>query len=226
MKNITFALLLMANLILIGCGETSTTTNQDDTITSTESRRVACVGDSITQGVGTSNPAKFSYPSQLAKALGTGWTIGNFGKSRSTLIETGDYPYTHTIEFISSQDFNPNIVVIMLGTNDLKFTNIAEIDRYISDYTALINTYKNLVNKPKIYVAYPTPSYGNLAGITNDNIVNVLLPKIQVVSQTNNVGIINVYNALLNKKELFPDTLHPNDEGAKIIADTVKKILN
>jgi len=223
MKNITFTLLLMGSLVLMGCGETSST---NTTETSNEPIRVACVGDSITQGVGTSSPAEFSYPSQLSSILGAGWTVGNFGKSRATLIETGDHPYTNTTEFISSQDFNPNIVVIMLGTNDLKPDNIVEMDRYISDYTTLINTYKSLTSKPKVYVAYPPPSYGNLAGISNNSIVNILLPKIQIVSQANNVSIINVYNALLNKGALFPDTLHPNNEGAKIIADTVEKAIN
>jgi len=224
MKNTSLIVLLISSLILIGCGETST--KSDTSKVDTEPMRVACVGDSITQGLGTSNPTEFSYPSQLATRLGKSWSVGNFGKSRATLIETGDFPYTNTTQFIDSQDFNPHIVIIMLGTNDVKTKNILEIDRYISDYTALINSYKNLSSNPRIYVAYPTPSYGNLAGITNDKIVNVLLPKIQVVSQANNVSIINVYNALLDKKALFPDTLHPNDEGAKIIADTVKRAID
>jgi len=215
MKIINVLLIGIITFILTACGSSSNT-REPNTPT-----RVACVGDSITQGVGVSNPSENSYPAQLSKLLGEGWDVQNYGKSGATLIETGDRPYNDTSQFVSSHDFNPNIVIIMLGTNDMKSTNINEIDRYISDYKILIDGYKNLPSKPIIYICYPPPSYGSFAGITNDNIVNVLLPKIQSVSNANNVPIINVHSALTNKKSLFPDTLHPNNEGAKIIADTV-----
>jgi lysophospholipase L1-like esterase len=85
----------------------------------------------------------------------------------------------------------------------------------------LINGYKNLSSKPTVYICSPPPSYGNFAGITNANIVNILLPKIKAVSDANNVTIIDVYSSLVDKKSLFPDTLHPNNTGAQIIANTV-----
>jgi acyl-CoA thioesterase I len=219
MKYITLLLALTISIFLTSCGSSS---DRSSISTEVSSRmRVACVGDSITQGVGVTTPSENSYPVQLSKILAEGSEVGNFGKSGATLIETGDRPYTDTAQFIPSHDFNPNIVVIMLGTNDLKPQNIAEIDRYISDYKTLITGYKNLTSKPIVYICYPPPSYGSFAGITNANILNVLLPKIQSVSIANNVTIIDIYTALSNKKSLFPDTLHPNNEGARIIAETV-----
>jgi acyl-CoA thioesterase-1 len=236
MKKLTLTLLLLATLSLVGCGSSTssnTSTTEGNTSSATadatdaqSSIRVACVGDSITEGVGTSSPSSDSYPAQLSTRLGDGWEVGNFGKSGATLIETGDFPYSDTAQFVSSQDFNPNIVVIMLGTNDMKPANVVEIDRFISDYTALINSYKALPSSPKVYVAFPPPSYGDIAGITDNKITNLLLPKIQIVSQANNVPIINIYNALQNKSSLFPDTLHPNNEGARIIATTVERAIN
>ena len=219
MKYIKLLVILTLSIVLTACGSSSD--NSSSIPEQNTPIRVACVGDSITQGIGISNPAENSYPAQLSNNLGEGWEVGNFGRSGATLIETGDRPYTDTDQFIPSHDFNPNIVVIMLGTNDIKHENITEIDRYISDYKTLIDGYKNLSSKPIVYICYPPPSYGSFAGITNANILNVLLPKIQSVSNANNVAIIDNYNPLTNKASLFPDTLHPNNEGAKIIADTV-----
>ena len=53
--------------------------------------RVACVGDSITEGAGASGGN--SYPSQLGKMLGEKWTVGNFGVSGTTMLKKGDSPY-------------------------------------------------------------------------------------------------------------------------------------
>ena len=52
--------------------------------------RVACIGDSITAGVGA---AGGSYPTQLGKRLGSKWEVRNFGVSGSTLLNRGDNPY-------------------------------------------------------------------------------------------------------------------------------------
>ena len=53
--------------------------------------RVACVGDSITAGVGAEGGK--SYPAQLGKMLGDKWEVRNFGVSGSTLLNHGDLPY-------------------------------------------------------------------------------------------------------------------------------------
>jgi len=34
--------------------------------------------------------------------------------------------------------------------------------------------------------------------------------------------IIDIYSALSNKPEMFPDKIHPNASGAKVMADAVK----
>jgi len=246
MNKINILLLFIFSIIVSGCGSTSNAENNTSTAqqepnipknpTSPENttipeeptipKKVACVGDSITEGYGLDEPIVNSYPAQLSKKLGKEWDVKNFGIRSATLIETGNRPYTDTPHYINSLNFEPNIVVIMLGTNDMKAQNIVEIERYVSDYASLISQYRNLPSKPLIYICTPPPSYGKMAGLTNDNIVHTLLPKIKKVSQENNVPLINIYDVLTNKKSLFPDTLHPDEKGAKIIADTVAKAIN
>ena len=80
--------------------------------------RVACIGDSITYGVGTDDRETESYPSRLQQLLGDGYEVGNFGKSGATLLRNGHRPYTEQPEFAEALSFVPDIAVIHLGVND------------------------------------------------------------------------------------------------------------
>lgn len=220
-KSLLFASMSM---LFISCGGSSDSPsaeiNPDNPIQETL-LRVACVGDSITEGTGLADPNSDSYPSQLAGLLGEGWDVQNFGKKSATLIKSGSLPYWNTAQFVHSHDYNPDIVVIMLGTNDAKPGNWANNSQFIPDYSELINSYKNLSSEPTVYIAYPPPVYGTVAGITDARIKNEVIPKIAEVAAINGVSVIDIYSALSNKKELFPDKVHPNVEGARQIAQTV-----
>src|SRR5436190_18515449 len=80
--------------------------------------KVACIGDSITHGAGATGPNK--YPSWLGHLLGGAYQVGNFGVSGSTMMMGPGASYWKTTTFADSKAFAPNIVVIMLGTNDSK----------------------------------------------------------------------------------------------------------
>ncbi len=89
--------------------------------------RVACVGDSITYGARVKERKLNSYPMQLQRLLGKDYYVKNFGASGHTLMSSGDRPYISNKSFQLSKEFNPHIVVIMLGTNDVKgASHIAE----------------------------------------------------------------------------------------------------
>ena len=55
--------------------------------------RVTFVGDSITEGIGTSNPGVRSYPAQVQALLGDGYVVSNYGVSGCTMLRHGDSPY-------------------------------------------------------------------------------------------------------------------------------------
>src|SRR5512138_1808239 len=82
--------------------------------------KIACVGDSITAGYGLSNAAQQSYPAVLQSLLGSKHTVQNFGTSGCTLLKKGDQPYWNDGNFGASDTFKPDVVIIMLGTNDAK----------------------------------------------------------------------------------------------------------
>lgn len=58
----------------------------------TEAVKVACVGNSITYGIGVSDPDKESYPARLQQMLGEGYTVERFGKPGATLLNKGHRP--------------------------------------------------------------------------------------------------------------------------------------
>jgi len=217
MRQLKSLILGMSILILmVGCGSGGNTqSSADDTL------RIACVGDSITEGYGLQNPSAESYPAQLAGLVAEGASVQNDGIGGRTVIKAGELSYWNSSTYQNSLSNNPDIVVIMLGTNDMQDVNFAHRDDIVGDYKALIESYKSLSSNPTIYICLPPPSYGSVKGITNDKIVGVLLPKLREVAAQNSVQLIDIYSLLSNKKELFPDTLHPNAEGARQIAQEV-----
>jgi lysophospholipase L1-like esterase len=218
MKKLNYIFLLILSAFIIGCGGSSDSTSSPEP---SISLRVACVGDSITEGTGLSNPGQDSYPAQLAMMLGQDWEVQNFGKKSATLMKSGSLPYWNTSPFIPSHDFNPDVVVIMLGTNDAKSYNWANNAPFVPDYTELIQSYKNLPSAPIVYICYPPPVYVEVAGITDVRIRNEVIPKIAQVAAANGVEVIDIYNVLSNKKSLFSDGIHPNKEGARQLAEAV-----
>jgi len=120
--------------------------------------KVACVGDSITAGAGSSNAGQTSYPPVLQKQLGSGYNVTNYGVSGTTMMTTGDNPYWNTQSYKNAIASNPQIVLIMLGTNDAK-TYQWNQTQYTNDYNTMIQNFKNLASKPTVYAMIPVPLY-------------------------------------------------------------------
>ncbi|MFU8892390.1 MAG: GDSL-type esterase/lipase family protein [Luteolibacter sp.] len=177
--------------------------------------RVACVGDSITQGSGTRGN---SYPKQLQQLLGDAWNIGNFGVSGRTLLRKGDHPYWDEKAYQNALEFQPHVVIIKLGTNDTKPQNFKHEADFQNDLRDLAKSFLQLESKPRVYLCRPVPviGQGNFK-ITEENLQK-LMPHIDTVAKELELGIIDMYAALDGKPELIPDRVHPNAEGAGVMA--------
>jgi lysophospholipase L1-like esterase len=174
--------------------------------------RVACVGDSITQGSGAGKG--MSYPTQLQGLLGESWVVGNFGVSGRTLLKKGDHPYWNEAAYQKALTFKPDVVVIMLGTNDTKPQNWQHEAEFVADYTELVKSFQALESKPRVYVCRPcpVPEPGNF-GI-NEAGVQEQIPRIDTLAVKMKIGVIDMHAALADKPELLPDRVHPNTAGA------------
>ena len=183
--------------------------------------RVACVGDSITMGVGTLNPALQSYPAQLQEMLGPSWTVMNFGVGGRTLLRKVD-PFS----FGRALKSNPDLVVIMLGVNDSK-TNSWAIHKaeFVSDYTNAITAFRNLPSHPRVFVCLPTPAFPGNWGISQEVIAGGVVPGVRQAAACTGAVVIDTHTPLLDAKPLFPDRVHPNVQGARRIAEIVAAAL-
>ena len=192
-----------------------------------ETIKIACVGDSITFGAGIKDRKNMNYPIQLGKILGEKYEIKNFGNSGSTMLKKGDKPYWKQREFKAALEFNPNIVVIKLGTNDTKPQNWKHGADYLDDYKSMISIFSNLTSKPKIYICLPVPVVESRWGITDDIVNEKIIPTLRKISNQTKCKIIDLNTPFSNKHNLIPDKIHPNAKGATIIAKEVaKSILN
>ena len=183
--------------------------------------KVACVGDSITAGAGVKD-AKNRYPAQLGELLGAGYDVKNFGNSGSTMLDDGDKPYKKQKSFTDAVAFAADIVVIKLGTNDSKPQNWAKKDGFTPSTKSLVEAFKYANPKAKIFLCYPVPVIGKgNFGIRDEVVKNEIIPLIKKTADELKLPVIDLYAALDNKAELFPDRVHPNDDGAKLIAKAV-----
>lgn len=181
---------------------------------------LACVGDSITQGVGAERGQ--SWPAQAQKILGKKWRVQNFGLSGTTLMNSGNKPYQKSQQFKDALSSNPDVVVIMLGTNDTKPANWRHSAKdYEADYRDLISDFQKLASKPRIYLCLP-PYIAKKGrwGINNED-TKAQIPIIKKIAKNLKLEIINVYAALEGQDHLIPDTVHPNTGGAALIAKAV-----
>ncbi len=190
-----------------------------------ETIRIACIGDSITYGASIKNRIKDCYPAQLGRMLGEKWQVRNFGVSGATLLKNGDLPYWNQQAFKDALAYNPNVVIIKLGTNDTKPQNWKYKDRFAADYSDMIDRFAELPSNPRIWICRPVPAYGERWGISETIVKNEVIPLINQISHSRNVPVIDLYEPLSGKPEQFPDKIHPNAEGAHGIAKEIYAVL-
>ena len=188
--------------------------------TCNETTKVACVGDSITEGYGISPQSEFAYPVVLDSLLGDQYTVMNLGRSATTMLRDGDFPYWTAKEFSNVFAYNPDLIVIKLGTNDTKPFNW-DGAKYESSYQAMIDTFKTMPSNPQIYVCLPVPVFKTKWGINDSTVVNGVIPIVKKVAERNNLPIIDLYKPMMDKGEMFFDSIHPDAKGAAVMAEII-----
>ena len=195
-------------------------------ITSSCITKVACIGDSITEGSGLKMQSKTGYPVVLNQLLGKKYTVMNCGRSATTLQKAGDFPYWTAKEFSNVFVFNPQIIIVKLGTNDTKPQNW-KVGNYEKDYQALIDTLKTIKSHPRILLCYPAPVFKTRWGINDSTVVNGVIPVIDRLAAKNKLQVVDLHEGLKDQTNNFPDNIHPNEAGAakmaEIIANAIKK---
>ena len=134
--------------------------------------KVACVGDSVTDGFTDGPNAFYSYPAILQRLLGTGYEVRNYGHGGKCLMRSSQDPYTdnpNTPAWYDSTAWQPDVVVVMLGHNDANVVNAWPTHKaeFTNEYDYLLAPYLNRPGAdPAIYVC--TPAHV-AQGVTENN---------------------------------------------------------
>lgn len=190
--------------------------------------KVACVGDSITYGLGVEGWAKNQYPQVLQRLFGDGYKVVNFGVSRTTAMASGDIPYVKQTQYEQSLSYQPDIVVLMFGTNDSKTNNWQGKEEFKTQYKELVDSYFNLDSSPNMYLCTPAMPYvlsegkGELYFDMQSQVVAEVADIVKEVAAEQMLPCIDIRKATSNHPEWFKiDGIHPNAEGALHIAETI-----
>jgi acyl-CoA thioesterase I len=85
----------------------------------------------------------------------------------------------------------------------------------------LIESFRKLKSNPQVFICYPVPAYPGRWGITDKVMKEEVMPRLDEVAKKSGCKVIDLYSALSDKKEMFPDRVHPNADGATVIAKAI-----
>jgi acyl-CoA thioesterase-1 len=198
--------------------------------------RVACIGDSITQGWSCGHAP---YTVELAEILGPNYEIINAGRAGMTMLKKGvcrlpeqtvPCSYWDSTAWKIALNSDPDIVTIMLGTNDAKDYNWLDIqqntgDFFALDYVEMVHTLRRLPKQPQVYVVTPPPLYERRWGL-NTTLVNHIFPVLlRNIAEVLKRPLIDVHSVLSrhggNHSELTCDNIHPTLLGKRLIAKAI-----
>ena len=206
-------LITLGLALLLSCG-----LNAQDKI------KVACVGNSITYGTGVADREVNAYPVKLQGMLGDAYEVGNFGKPGATLLNKGHRPYTQQQEYKDALAFAGDIVVIHLGINDTDPRNWPNYrDEFIGDYRSLMQSFREVNPKVRFLLARMTPlsdRHWRFESGTRDWHEEIQTA-IECIAKAEGVQLIDFHEPLYPYPYLLEDAVHPNAEGAAILAKTV-----
>lgn len=206
--------------------------------------RVACIGNSITDGSGIDMASMHGYPASLQQLLGKEYWVKNFGVSGRTMLNKGDRPYMKEMAWRDALAFQPDVVVIKLGTNDSKPQNWQHGAEFKQDLVQMLTELcpelgqlpknkkkraKALAEvKTKIFLCTPIPAFKSTWNINDSVIVNGVIPIQLEVAKEYGLQVIDLHTLFGNDSNMMvADGIHPNERGARrmaeIIADALKK---
>ena len=186
--------------------------------------KVACIGNSITYGSTLADPSTDSYPSQLARLLGEGYVVGNFGRPGATLLNNGHNPYMASEEWARAKEFRPDIAIIHLGINDTDPRDWPYFNRaFKTDYLSLIDTLCQINPDVRIYIANLSPLLSSHWRFRSGTRVwrDKIREEISKVAAESGCTLIDFNTPLHDRHNLIHDSIHPNEEGAKLLASYV-----
>lgn len=188
-------------------------------------KRIACIGDSITWGFTLLRPWKQSYPALLQQRLGPEYEVRNFGYNDASARFDADTPYVSKKVYKDSLAWNPDVVLLMLGTNDTKKRNW-DPEIFRRDYRRIIKSYQGLPSNTRIILIAPIrifqPFHIPVLGLYTETMENGVRPAIHEIAAETGLQLIDLVDLFPDSKYLM-DGVHPQAPGAKMLEEAIYK---
>ena len=117
--------------------------------------------------------------------------------------------------------FNLTSLSSCLGTND----DLKALERYNEtfedDYAKLISSFQQLPSNPQILIANSPPIFSNSSDLSSAYLADIIIPQTADLADKMSLPLIDVYESFGNHTDYFVDGVHPNTEGAALIATDV-----
>lgn len=187
--------------------------------------RIACIGDSITEGIALADPQIQAWPAIAQRLLGDRATVGNFGVGGATIAKRGDKPYWDQPAYVASRAWNPTIVIIMLGTNDARSANDLVRHEVLADLAELVDSYATLSSLPRIILCTPIPAFRANHTVNPGFIGDVLAPGIRALAGTLGRELFDAYTLTDDLGPTCADGIHPDVGGNLRLTERIVEFL-
>jgi len=188
-------------------------------------KKVACVGDSITWGFSILNPGKHGYPAVLQRLLGDGFEVRNFGHNDAAARLDADTPYASKRAYRESLSWEPDIVILMLGTNDTKPWNW-QPEAFRQGYSYLVDSYLSLPSHPQVVLVAPIRIFRvfnmPILVLNPDTLEEGVRPALREIAAGKKLQLVDLYGLFENAR-YCKDGIHPQKRGARMLAEAIFK---
>ncbi len=185
--------------------------------------RVACIGDSLTWGFSLPDPRRQSYPALLQERLGEDYVVRNFGCNGASVRCDADLPYVETLAYGESRAWNPDIVLLMLGSNDATAWDWNAV-AFRRDYERIVASYRDLPSQPRIILIAPIRMFrvngDTFGGLSPETLEDGVRPVIREVVGECGLQCIDLVDLFTDARYCY-DGVHPNVAGVRLMVGEI-----
>ena len=197
--------------------------------------RIACIGDCLTWGFTLVDPWRQSYPALLGEMLGPAYEVRNFGCNGASVGFDADLPYVRTQAYRASLAWSPDVVLLMLGSNDANprdwdagpaadpaaATATAAFRR---DYCRIIAAYRDLPSRPRIILIAPIRIFRvggwSFMDLSPETMEERIRPTIRAIAAESGLELVDLVD-LFTDPQYCADGVHPQSTGTRLLAEAI-----
>ena len=186
-------------------------------------KRVACIGDSLTWGFTLVDPWRESYPALLQELLGADFIVRNFGCNGASVRADSYTSYAETSAFRSSLTWEPDIVLMMLGSNDCV---PQEWDPVVfrRDYERIVASYRGLPSQPRLILIAPIRMFRVMGftfmDLSPETLEQGVRPAIKAIAADHGLEFVDLRDVIPDSRYCY-DGVHPQAEGTRLVAEAI-----